>query len=388
MPLPLEHVRVVDMARVRSGPTAVRQLADMGAQVVQVAARSDGPPPFATRGSDYQNVNRNKRSLTLNLKDHRGVAILKRLVERSDVLVENFRPGVMDRLGLGYETLSAVNPRLIYASISGFGEDGPLRDRPGYDQIAQGMGGLMSITGEPGRGPMRAGIPVADLTAGLFLAQGILVALLERERSGRGQRVSTSLLQAMVHMLDFQATRWLVDHEVPPQAGNNHPTTTPTGCFATVDGLVNVAATTQAMWVSLCEVLGAPDLARDPRFASPPDRIAHRDALTPILAERIATFTSEALIDALNAAGVPAGPILAIDEVFAHEQVRAMEMTAKVVHPELGELELLAPPYRLSRTPGAVRTAAPDPGQHNDQVLAELGYGPAERAALYDAGVV
>jgi formyl-CoA transferase len=388
MALPLEHVRVVDMARVRSGPTAVRQLADMGAHVIQVAARSEGPPPFATRGSDYQNVNRNKRSLTLNLKDHRGVGVLKRLVERSDVLVENFRPGVMDRLGIGYETLSVLNPRLIYASISGFGEDGPYRDRPGYDQIAQGLGGLMSITGEPGRGPMRAGIPIADLTSGLFLAQGILVALLERERSGRGQRVSTSLLQAMVHMLDFQATRWLVDHQVPPQAGNDHPTTAPTGAYTTSDGIVNIAATTQAMWLSLCEVLGATDLAADPRFGLPQQRSQHRVELGRALQEHVARFTSQELIDRLNEAGVPAGPILDIREVFENEQVRAMGMTGKVDHPELGELELLGIPYRLSRTPGAVRTPAPDPGEHNDQVLAELGYGPAERQALYDGGVV
>jgi crotonobetainyl-CoA:carnitine CoA-transferase CaiB-like acyl-CoA transferase len=388
MALPLEHIRVIDMARVRSGPAAVRQLADMGAQVIQVAARPEGPTAFGTHGSDYQNVNRNKRSLTLNLKDHRGVAIVKRLVQGSDVLVENFRPGVMDRLGLGFETLSATNPRLIYASISGFGEEGPYRDRPGYDQIAQGLGGLMSITGEPGRGPMRAGIPVADLTAGLFLAQGILVALLERERSGRGQRVSTSLLQAMVHMLDFQATRWLVDHEVPPQAGNDHPTAFPTGAFATRDGLINIAATTQAMWLSLCDVIGARDLAEDPRYGLPRERAKQRVPLTRILQERIAGFASENLIQRLNDAGVPAGPILDVQQVFENEQVRAMKMTGTVEHPALGALELLGIPYRLSRTPGAVRTAAPDPGQHTEQILAELGYGPAERQALIDGGVV
>jgi crotonobetainyl-CoA:carnitine CoA-transferase CaiB-like acyl-CoA transferase len=388
MTLPLDHIRVIDMARVRSGPTAVRQLADMGAHVIQVAARPEGPTAFATHGSDYQQVQRNKRSLTLNLKDHRGIALLKRLVQRADVLVENFRPGVMDRLGLDYETLSALNPRLIYGSISGFGDEGPYRDRPGYDQIAQGLGGLMSITGEPGRGPMRAGIAVADLTAGIFLAQGILVALVERERSGRGQRVSTSLLQAMVQMLDFQATRWLVDHEVPPQAGNDHPTAFPTGAFETRDGLINIAATTQAMWVTLCHTLGASELAADPRYGLPSERAKHRVELTGILQQHIGRFDSEDLVQRLNDAGVPAGPILNIQQVFENEQVRAMKVTAKVEHPELGELELLGIPYRLSRTPGAVTKPAPDPGQHNDQILAELGYGPAERQALYEAGVV
>jgi len=388
MPLPLEHIRVVDMARVRSGPTAVRQLADMGAQVVQVTARPEGATPFAVHGSDYQMVNRNKRSLTLNLKDYRGQRIVKQLVERADVLVENFRPDVMERLGLEYKSLSTVNPRLIYASISGFGEEGPYRDRPGYDQIAQGMGGLMSVTGEPGRGPMRAGIPVADLTAGLFLAQGILVALLERERSGRGQKVTTSLLQAMVQMLDFQATRWLIDHDIPPQAGNDHPTAFPTGAIGTKDGLVNIAATTQAMWESLCRVVGAPELAEDERYRQPRSRSQHRGELTPMLQACIRQMGSEELIRRLNDAGVPSGPILNIREVFENEQVRAMEMTARVEHAMLGEIELLGIPVRLSRTPGSVRTAAPDPGEHNDQILAELGYGPNERRTLYEAGVV
>jgi crotonobetainyl-CoA:carnitine CoA-transferase CaiB-like acyl-CoA transferase len=250
------------------------------------------------------------------------------------------------------------------------------------------MGGLMSVTGEPGHGPMRAGIPVADLTAGLFLAQGILVALLERERSGRGQRVSTSLLGAMVHMLDFQATRWLVEGEVPPQAGNDHPTSVPTGVFETSDGLVNIAATTQAMWVSLCQVLGVPDLAGDPRFAEPQVRRKHRAELREAIEPAVGTFGSATLIDRLNEAGVPAGPILDVREVFEHPQVQAMRMTAKVTHRALGDLELLAPPYRLSRTPGGVRSAAPDPGQHTDEVLAELEYGPAEREALREAGAV
>ncbi|MQA01069.1 MAG: CoA transferase [Dehalococcoidia bacterium] len=386
--LPLEHIKVIDLARVRSGPTCVRQLADMGADVVQVTEPQTGPPPFAVHGSDYQNVNRNKRSISLDLKHPQGVEVLKQLVARADVLVENYRPDVKRRLGIDYQTMSKVNPRLVYGSLSGFGEVGPYRDRPGYDQVAQGMGGLMSITGAPGEGPMRAGIPVADLTSGLFLAQGILVALLERERSGRGQWVTTSLLQSMVHMLDFQATRWLVDREVPPQAGNDHPTTTPTGVFHVADGAVNIAATTQAMFERLCEVLGVPDAATDERFSAPRDRSRNRAALRELLEAQLAAWTAEEAIDRLNAVGVPAGAILDVRQVFEHPQVQALGLTDHVKHPSLGHLELLGTPYTLSRTPGGVRSAAPDPGEHTDEVLAELGYDEAARETLRVEGVI
>ncbi|HVQ04108.1 MAG TPA: CoA transferase, partial [Burkholderiaceae bacterium] len=240
----LSHLTVIDLTRVRAGPTAVRQLADWGAQVIKVEM-----PPGMDEGegvggprddSDFQNVHRNKRGMTLNLKSPQGVAILKKLVARADVLVENYRPDVKERLGIGYETMAAVNPRLVYGSISGYGEDGPYRLRPGFDQIAQGMGGLMSITGLPGQGPVRVGIPIADLCAGIFCAYGIVVALLEREKSGRGQWVKSSLLQAQLFMLDFQAARWLMKGEVPKQAGNNHPTSIPTGVYRTRDGYMNI----------------------------------------------------------------------------------------------------------------------------------------------------
>ena len=385
--LPLEQITVIDLTRFRSGPTCVRQLGDMGARLIQVASRNmDQAMPV--HGSDYQNLHRNKRSITLDLKEPRGIEILKRLVERADVLVENFRPDVKRRLGIDYDTLSAINPRLVYGSISGFGEEGPYRDRPGYDQIAQGLGGLMSITGAPGEGPMRVGIPVADLTAGLYLAQGILVALLERERSGKGQWVRTSLLQAMVNMLDFQATRWTMDHKVAPQSGNNHPTVFPTGVFRVGDGQINIAATTQAQWEKLCGVIGAHALTEDERFLTPRDRSRNRDALTVELERRLATAEAASLVERLNAAGVPAGPILAVDEVFANEQVRSLPTAATVDHPQLGPLEILGIPVTLSRTPGAVETAAPDPGQDTDAILEELGYAPAERAALREARAV
>ncbi|MBV9748883.1 MAG: CoA transferase, partial [Acetobacteraceae bacterium] len=322
----LARFTVLDLSRVRAGPTCTRQLADWGADVIEIempAALASSDPMGGPRdGPDFQNLHRNKRSMTLDLKQPEGLAILKRLVERADVLVENFRPDVKDRLGIGYEALAAVNPRLVYASISGFGQDGPYAERPGFDQIAQGMGGLMSITGLPGQGPVRVGIPVADLCAGLLAAQGVLVALSEREVSGCGQWVQTSLLQAQVFMLDFQAARWLMAGEVPQQAGNNHPTSIPTGVFRTRDGHVNIAAIGQRIWERFAQALDAPQWLDDPRFATGAARSENRDALTEEIEARTARETSAALVARLNDAGVPSGPINSIDQVFADAQVR------------------------------------------------------------------
>jgi crotonobetainyl-CoA:carnitine CoA-transferase CaiB-like acyl-CoA transferase len=388
MTLPLAPYTVIDLTRARSGPTCVRQLADMGARVIQVSAREDIEGDFPRRGFDSQNLHRNKRSITLDLKAPKGIDILKRLVANADVVVENFRPDVKARLGIDYETLSKDNPRLVYGSISGFGQSGPYRDRPGYDQIAQGMGGLMSITGLPGQGPVRVGIPVADLTAGLFLAQGILVALLERERSGKGQWVHTSLLQAMVTMLDFQAARWLIAGEIPPQAGNDHPTAIPTGVFRTADGHINIAASGQNMFRRLCEALGTEPLLDDPRFKTAPDRSKNRKALAGELAGAFAKRTSAEWVELLNAKGVPSGPILDVKQVYENEQVRHLGMAVTVKHPALGEIQVQAPPATLSRTPGSVRMPAPDTGEHTDEILAELGFSAAEIAALRAEKVV
>src|SRR5215467_4594931 len=378
MSLPLEPYTVIDLTRARSGPTCVRQLADMGASVIQISAREDVEGDFPRRGFDSQNLHRNKRSLTLDLKSPRGIEILKRLIAKADVVVENFRPDVKRRLGIDYETLSKDNPRLIYGSISGFGQDGPYRDRPGYDQIAQGMGGLMSITGLPGQGPVRVGIPIADLTAGIFLAQGILAALIERERSGRGQWVHTSLLQAMVTMLDFQAARWLIGGEIPPQAGNDHPTGIPTGVFKTKDGHINIAAAGQHMYRRLCEALGVEGLIEDARFRTAAARSKNRAALAVELERAMAHRTSAEWVDLLNTKGVPSGPILDVKEVFDNEQVRHLEMAVPVKHAELGELRLQAPPATLSRTPATVRGPAPDAGEHTDEILGELGFSAAD----------
>ena len=388
MTMPLADYTVLDLTRARSGPTCVRQLADMGAKVIQIESIEDPDQDFPRHGSDFQNIHRNKRSITLNLKHERGVAILKQLVAKADVLVENFRPRVKFRLGIDYETLAKINPRLVYGSISGFGQDGPYRDHPGYDQVAQGLGGLMSVTGEPGRGPMRVGIPIGDLTAGLFLAQGILVALLEREKSGKGQWVSTSLLQAVIGMLDFQATRWLMDGEAPGQAGNNHPTVAPTGVFRTKDGQITIAASGQSMFRRLCDTLELPELLDDPRFEKPEDRSKNRDSLNAILEQRLVRYAQDEIVQRLNEAGVPAGPILDIGQVFQNEQVKGLGLSAKVQSPELGEIEIQNTPYQLSRTPGGPRTAAPERGQHTDEVLAELGHSADDIRALRAARVV
>ncbi len=384
--MPLSHICVIDLTRARSGPTCVRQLADMGAQVIKVEQPQDDGE-WGRHGFDFQNLHRNKRCMVLNLKDERGKQILKQLVKKSDVLVENYRPNVKKRLGIDYEALRSLNPRLVYASISGFGQTGPYKDRPGYDQVAQGLGGLMSITGQSGGGPVRAGIPVADLSAGLLAAQGILVALLERERSGEGQWVHTSLLEAMVSMLDFQATRWLMGKEVPPQAGNNHPTVIPTGTFKVKDGYINIA-TTNHMWKRLCATLGDAALAEDERFSSPGRRSRNRDALTPILEEKLKDRTVDEWIDELNAAGIPCGPILSIDKVFENEQVRHLGLAHSIEHPALGSIEILGRPVTLSRTPASIRTPTAEKGEHTDEILKELGVSEEEIEQLRKAAVI
>lgn len=387
MSFPLGHISVIDLTRARSGPTCVRQLADMGAQVIKVEQPND-EEGTSRHHFDFQNLHRNKRSLVLNLKDARGKDILKKLVQRADVLVENYRPDVKKRLGIDYTDLKPLNPRLIYASISGFGQTGPYKNRPGYDQIAQGMGGLMSITGQPGSGPWRVGIPVADLSAGLLAAQGILVALVERECSGEGQWVHTSLLEAMVSMLDFQATRWLIGKEVPPQAGNNHPTSIPTGAFKVKDGHINIASGGQHMWKRLCSVLEAHELYEDERFSSPGKRSRNRDELTVEMEKRLTQKTAAEWIEALNTAGVPSGPILSIDQVFDNEQVQHLGLATPIGHPQLGEIQVLGLPVTLSRTPGGVRTPTPEKGEHSEEILRELGLSAEDIQQLREDEVV
>jgi len=388
----LETITVLDLTRVRAGPTCVRQLADWGAKVIKIEMPEEGgsatQTDFSARhDADFQNLHRNKRGMTLNLKSADGVAVLQRMVAQADVIVENYRPDVKHRLGIDYAALSAVNPRLIYASISGFGEDGPYRDRPGVDQIAQGMSGLMSVTGEPGRGPMRVGTALADLSAGIFGAMGILVALYERERSGRGQWVQTSLLQAQIFMLDFQAARYLMSGEVAGQAGNNHPTGAPTGVFKTKDGYVNVAPT-PVMWKRFCKAIERDDLIDHPDYATPKDRRRNRDALNALIGEITAAMTSAGVVERMNTAGIPCGPIYTIDQAFADPQVRHLGIAQHVKSPALGDITLVGQPFTLSRTPSRLVTGAPEYGEHTDAILVEFGYSKDDILRLRDAGVI
>ncbi len=385
---PLAHIKVLDLTIARAGPTCVRVLADHGAQVTQVTRPDPGGFEQSFLGSDRQNVHRNKRSIAINLQHDAGRSVLYRLAKDADVVVENFRADVKHRLKVDYETLKKINPRIVYGSISGFGQDGPYGKRPGVDQIAQGVGGLMSITGPPGGGPWRVGIPISDLCAGLYLAHGVMAALIERERSGEGQWVHTSLLEAMVAMLDFQATRWLIDGEVPPQAGNDHPTSFPMGVFPVKDGTINIAASGDRMFNDFLKVIGAEGLVKDARFSTRKARGAHRPELRALVEEKTRTWESEALIEALNAVGVPSGPILTIDQVFANPQVQHLGLAQTVESERLGKLTLVRSPVRLSRTSTALRRAAPVPGGETDEVLKEYGYTPEQIAELKGSGAV
>jgi crotonobetainyl-CoA:carnitine CoA-transferase CaiB-like acyl-CoA transferase len=387
----LERFTVLDLTQVRSGPTCVRQLADWGANVIKIEQPPElvtGEPPGGPReGPDFQNLHRNKRSITLNLKSKQGLAAFLRMVKKADVVVENFRPDVKKRLGIDYKSLSKVNPKIILGSISGFGQDGPYAGRPGFDQIAQGMGGLMSITGLPGQGPVRVGIPIADLCAGLFCALGIMVALLEREKSKKGQHITTSLLQAQMFMLDFQAARWLVKGEVPQQAGNNHPTSIPTGVFKTSDGHINIASTGQKIWERFCHALGDPDLITRPEYATAAARSKNRDALNAEIDAHTVKRTSADWVERLNEAGVPSGPIYSIDQMFGDPQVEHLKM-AQPVKKKGKEMKLVGQPVSLSRTPSKLVSWPPTLGEHTDQVLKEFGFRAGEIAALRKASAI
>src|SRR3954451_20471419 len=387
----LARFKVLDLTRVRAGPTAARQLADWGADVVKIELprgldESDMGGP--RHGPDFQNLHRNKRSLTLNLKEPDGIAIFRRMVKTADVVIENYRPDVKFRLGIDYESVRSINRRIVYGSISGFGEDGPYRERPGFDQIAQGMGGLMSITGLPGQGPVRVGIPVADLGAGIFCAMGILVALLEREVSGEGQWVQSSLLAAQIAMLDFQAARWLIAREVPEQAGNDHPTSIPTGVFRTSDGYINIASAGDEIFRRLCRALDAPGLADHPDYRTGKLRSDNRKALNAAIEAITERRDSAEWIERFNKAGVPAGPIYTMDQMFADPQVKHLGIAQPVDHPMLGRLELVGQAVTLSRPPSRLQRASPEPGEHREQILRELGYSDGDIAGLRERRIV
>jgi crotonobetainyl-CoA:carnitine CoA-transferase CaiB-like acyl-CoA transferase len=390
--LPLSRFRVIDLTHARAGPTAVRVLADWGAEVVRIeqppSPEGDEELSGKRDGFDFQNLHRNKRAITLNLKSEDGRAVFMKLASVSDVIVENMRVAVKFRLGVDYDSVRKVNPRLVYGSISGFGQDGPYSDRAGVDQIAQGLGGLMSITGLPGQGPVRVGVPIADLTAGAYLAQGILIALLDREVTGQGRWVQTSLLEAQIAMLDFQAARWLVKGEVPRQEGNNHPTGIPTGVFPTEDGHINIAASGPRIYKRLCETLGAPELLDDARYKTSDARSKNRHALNEAIGAYTRRKSSAHWVDVLNANGVPCGPINTIDQTFADPQVQHLGMAQRVAHPKLGTLSLVAQPAQISGFKRRLRRATPALGEHTRDVLTELGYDDAAIAALQEKRVI
>jgi len=386
----LQHFRVIDLTQVRAGPTCCRQLADWGADVIQVQMPEHmrGDDTLGGQdGSDYQYTHRNKRSITLNLKEPEGIATLKQLIAHADVVVENFRPDVKFRLGIDYESLAHDNPGLVYASISGFGQDGPLAQRPGFDQIAQGMGGLMSVTGLPGQGPVRVGIPIADLCAGIFAAQGILVALLERESSGRGQWVHTSLLESMVYMMDFQTSRWLIDGEIAAQAGNYHPTSIPTGVYKARDGYMNIAVFGSKIWERFCNILGAPEWTADPRYHDKAARSINRDALNAEINQRLATQDRAYWVKQFNEGGVACGLISDMREVLEEPQVQHLGMVKEVVSPHHGPQRLVGQPVQLTRTPSTIARATPRRGEHTEEVLRELGIAADDLARMKAAGV-
>jgi crotonobetainyl-CoA:carnitine CoA-transferase CaiB-like acyl-CoA transferase len=390
--LPLASYTVLDLTIARAGPTAVRLLADWGAQIIRIEPppeRDRGSVTGRRRGSDEQNLHRNKRSLVLDLKSPEGMKVLSRLIARTDVVVENFRADVKARLGLAYEKLRSANPRIILASISGFGQDGPYAERPGFDQVIQGMCGLMSVTGDKSSGPARAGIAISDTTAGMFLGQGILLALLHRERTGEGQWVYTSLLEGMLNKLDFQGVRYTMDGEVPQREGNAHPTQIPMGTFRAKDGLVNIGASTARMWPAFCNALGGEAMLRNPLYQTMPSRIQHRAQLDADVNALTEKFSVAELVEKLNPVGVPCGPINSIGEAFEDPQVKHLRMTRVAEHPVIGPINLLRSPINLSAYPQPEQFSrhGPDPGEHSAEILAEFGYAPAQIAALKADGV-
>jgi len=390
--LPLEHITVLDLTLHRAGPTCARQFADWGAKVIKIEVPG-GPKGEATGanrlGPDYQNLHRNKLNMTINLKSEEGRAIFLDLAKTADVVIENYRSDVKHRLGIAYEAVAKVNPRIVYGSIAGFGQDGPDAKRPGVDQIAQGMGGLMSITGEPGRGPMRVGIPIADLTTGLFLFQACLLALMQREQTGEGQWVHTSLLESQIFMLDFQAARWLLSGEVAGQAGNDHPTAIPTGVFPTSDGHINIAASGDQLWTRFCEATGATELLSDPDHATSELRSHNRKTLNEGIGRVTRTRSSAEWVKLLNDAGVPCGPINSIDQTFAEPQVRHLGIAKPVRHPGLGDIKVVGQPINLTKAPQpAEYRPTPELGQHTDEIMAGLGHDAKAIAGFRSRGAI
>ena len=388
---PLSRFRVLDLTRARAGPTAARMLADWGAETIKIEqpeSLSEVPLGGARQGSDFQNLHRNKQSVTINFKEPKGVEIFLEMVKDADVIIENYRPNVKYRLGIDYDTVCAINPKIVYGSISGFGQTGPYSERAGLDQIAQGLGGLMSVTGMPGDGPVRVGIPIADLTAGLNLAYGILLALLEREVSGEGQWVKTSLLEAQIMMMDLQAARYIMDDEVPTQEGNNHPTNTPTGVFKTKDGLINIQASADHLFKRMCDTLGAPEIYENENYKTNRSRTLNRQSINNEIDAYTIKQSTDFWIGAFAEAGVPCGPIHNMQQVFDDPQVQTLNMSPEIQHPRLGLLKMVGQAAKLTRTPQVMHSPTPDLGQHTEEILSELGIIGEEFEILKKRGVI
>jgi formyl-CoA transferase len=384
----LNNIKVLDLSIARAGPCCVRVFSDMGAEVIQVVRPRDTNVDSNFSAADSSNLHRNKRSVAIDLQTEEGHEAFMRLAEKADVIVENFRADVKHRLRIDYDSIAKVNPGIVYGSISGFGQDGPYRNRPGVDQIAQGLSGIMSVTGPPGTGPWRVGIAVCDMTAGLYLAHGLLGALVERATSGKGQWVHTSLLEAAIAMLDFQAMRWLANKEVPEQNGNEHPTGIPTGVFKSADGLVNLSATSDKQFRDFVREIGMPELLEDERFKDRVARRKNRELLRSLFEDRIREWNTDELVQKLNDAGVPAGPILTIDQMFADPQVQHLGMGTAIDSEAYGKVPVVRSPFNLTRTPATLRTAAPVPGEHTREVLREYGYEEPVLAGLAQRGVI
>jgi formyl-CoA transferase len=387
--LPLSRITVLDLTLARAGPTCVRHLADWGANVIRIEPPSDGEGVTGDRdGFDFQNLHRGKRAIRLDLKSPEGHAAFMRMAATADVVVENMRAAVKHRLHVAYDDIRAINPRIVYGSISGFGQDGPYGKRAGVDQIAQGMGGLMSITGLPGQGPVRVGIPIADLTAGNLLALGIMMALFERTTTGVGRWVTTSLLEAQIFMLDFQASRWLIKGEIAPQAGNDHPTGIPTGVFPAADGHINIAASSARMWARFCEAIGHPEWNSHPQWSTQQGRSDDRAAVNAAIGEVTRHQPAQHWIELFEEAGIPCGPIYSIDKVFADPQVRHLGMARPVEHPRLGTAHLVASAITMSGVSRDIRSPTRDAGADTELVLAEYGYTPEDIQTMRSKGVI
>ena len=392
---PLSQIRVIDLTRALAGPYAALMLGDMGADVIKVEARGKGddarawgPPFLASESAYFLSVNRNKRSITVDLKTEGGQEILRRLVQGADVLLENFSAGTLARLGFSWDELQSLNPRLVYAAISGFGQTGPEARKPAFDLILQGMGGLMSITGPPEGPPSKVGIPIADIVCGMFAAYAVLVALYNRQETGQGQMIDTSLLDGQINLLTFQAGRYFATGEAPKAEGNRHPSVAPYQTFSARDGYVNIAVGNQNLWRRFCESLGLEHLIDDPRFAENSGRLANLDALEELIQVALSQLTVAETIAGLEKAGVPAGPVLNIKEVFAHPQVDHLGLRQEMDHPTAGKIQVTGLPYRFSRTPGSLRTPPPTLGQQTDEILAEIGFGRDEVERLRSSGAV